>query len=205
MTCLNVNFFKINFIYLFIYYFRLHWVFVAVRGLFSSCGERGLLFIAVRGFLIRWLLLLHSTGSRRVGFSSCGIQTQQLWLMGSRVQAQQLWCTGLVAPRHVGLPGPGLEPVSPALAGGLLTTVPPRKPLSVNFIPLQCPTSLFSLSVTPICHMLDLLVTSSNSLCLSLHFPISFLFVLSLLFSISLSFYVSSAVIFSILVFQSFC
>ena len=27
------------------------------------------------------------------------------------------------------LPGPGLEPVSPALAGGFLTTVPPRKSL----------------------------------------------------------------------------
>ena len=26
------------------------------------------------------------------------------------------------------LPGPGLEPVSPAFAGGFLTTVPPRKP-----------------------------------------------------------------------------
>ena len=28
------------------------------------------------------------------------------------------------------LPGPGLEPVSPALAGGFSTTVPPGKPLS---------------------------------------------------------------------------
>ena len=28
------------------------------------------------------------------------------------------------------LPGPGLEPVSPALAGGFLTTVPPGKPVS---------------------------------------------------------------------------
>ena len=27
------------------------------------------------------------------------------------------------------LPGPGLEPVSPALAGGFLTTVPPGKPI----------------------------------------------------------------------------
>ena len=27
-----------------------------------------------------------------------------------------------------GLPGPGLEPVSPALAGGFLTTAPPGKP-----------------------------------------------------------------------------
>ena len=31
------------------------------------------------------------------------------------------------------LPGPGLEPVSPALAGGFLTTEPPRKPRPVNF------------------------------------------------------------------------
>ena len=35
------------------------------------------------------------------------------------------------------LPGPGLEPVSPALAGGFLTTVPPGKPsgriLNVGF------------------------------------------------------------------------
>ena len=30
----------------------LHWVFVAARGLFSSCGERRLLFIVVRGLLI---------------------------------------------------------------------------------------------------------------------------------------------------------
>ena len=28
------------------------------------------------------------------------------------------------------LPGPGLKPVSPALAGGFLTTVPPGKPLN---------------------------------------------------------------------------
>ena len=30
------------------------------------------------------------------------------------------------------LPGPGLEPVSPALAGGFLTTAPPGKP-DINF------------------------------------------------------------------------
>ena len=40
-------------IYLFIYfYFWLRWVFVAARGLFSSCGEWGLLFVVVRGLLI---------------------------------------------------------------------------------------------------------------------------------------------------------
>ena len=56
-------FFKIN---LFIY-FWLHWVFVAVHRLFSSCGEWGLLFLAVRGLQLRWFLLLRSTGSRRAG------------------------------------------------------------------------------------------------------------------------------------------
>ena len=32
-----------------------------------------------------------------------------------------------------GLPGPGLEPVSPALAGRFLTTVPPGKPKVSHF------------------------------------------------------------------------
>ena len=31
------------------------------------------------------------------------------------------------------LPGPGIEPVSPALAGGFPTTVPPGKPLVYLF------------------------------------------------------------------------
>ena len=40
-------------IYLFIYLFVwLCWAFVAARGLFSGCGEWGLLFVAVRGLLI---------------------------------------------------------------------------------------------------------------------------------------------------------
>ena len=36
------------------------------------------------------------------------------------------------------LPGPGLEPVSPALAGGFLTTVPPGKPLVLVLHPHLC-------------------------------------------------------------------
>ena len=32
------------------------------------------------------------------------------------------------------LPGPGLEPVSPALAGGFLTTAPPGKPKMSAFL-----------------------------------------------------------------------
>ena len=33
-------------------FFWLHWVFIAAHGLFSSCGKRGLLFVAVHGLLI---------------------------------------------------------------------------------------------------------------------------------------------------------
>ena len=73
------------------------------------------------------------------GFSWCGVQAlgaqaQQLWLVGSRAQAQQLWCTSLVAPWHVDLPRPGLEPVSPALAGGFPTTVLPGKSRHIHTI-----------------------------------------------------------------------
>ena len=48
------------------------------------------------------LLLLRSTGSRLVSFSSCGTWVQQLQPQGSRVLAQYMGSTGLVAPRHVG-------------------------------------------------------------------------------------------------------
>ena len=70
-------------------------LFLAALGLpccvqaFSSCGKQGLFFIVVHELLIRWFLLLWSTGSRCMGFISCG-----MW-------AQELWHMGLVAPRHV--------------------------------------------------------------------------------------------------------
>ena len=47
---LGRKFFLKKFFYLF--YFLLHWVFIAAHGLFSSCGEQGLLFVAVCGVLI---------------------------------------------------------------------------------------------------------------------------------------------------------
>ena len=49
------------------------------------------------------------------------------WLRfaGSRTQAQQLWQRGLIAPGIWNLPGPGIEPLSPALAGRFFTTEPP--------------------------------------------------------------------------------
>ena len=45
-----------------------------------------------------------------------------------RTGAQQLLC-GVWNP-----PNPGIQPVSPAFAGGLLTTRPPRTPTIVPFV-----------------------------------------------------------------------
>ena len=103
-----ILFFK-KFIYLFIY------LFLAVLGLcfcaraFSSCGKRGPLFILVRGpFIVATSLVAeHRLQTRRL--SSCG--SRAYLLRGMR-----------------DLPRPGLEPVSPALAGRLSTTAPPGKP-----------------------------------------------------------------------------
>ena len=60
---LGIFFFKI--------YFWLHWVFIAAHrlSLVAASGDHPLLWCV--GFSLRWLLLLWSTGSRRVGFSSC--------------------------------------------------------------------------------------------------------------------------------------
>ena len=76
---------------------------------FSSCGERGPLFIAVRGPLTiaASLVAEHRLQTRRL--SHCGSRAQSL---------RSMWDP----------PRPGLEPVSPALAGRFSTTAPPGKP-----------------------------------------------------------------------------
>ena len=76
---------------------------------FSSCGKRGPLFIVVRGPLTvaASLVVEHRLQMRRL--SSCGSRAQFL---------RGMW----------DLPRPGLEPVSPALAGRFSTTAPPGKP-----------------------------------------------------------------------------
>ena len=80
----------------------------------SSCGERGPLFIAVRGPLTVAAspVAEHRLQTRRL--SSCGSQAQLL---------RGMW----------DLPRPGSEPVSPALAGRFSTSVPPGKPLLLFF------------------------------------------------------------------------
>ena len=79
---------------------------------FSCCGAQALgtqaSVVVARG--------LSSCGSRALEcrLSSCGARD---WLL------RGMW----------DLPGPGLEPMSPALAGGFLTTAPPGKPLFFIF------------------------------------------------------------------------
>ena len=58
-------------------------------------ASEGYSLVAMLGFLLQWLLLWWSPGSRAWGL-------QELRLPGPRAQAQELWHTGLVAPRHVG-------------------------------------------------------------------------------------------------------
>ena len=81
---------------------------------FSSCGKRGPLFITVHGPLpiAASLVAEHKLQTRRL--SNCGSRAQLL---------RSMW----------DLPRPGLEPMSPALAGRFSTTAPPGKPEPTKF------------------------------------------------------------------------
>ena len=107
-------------------YFWLRWVFVAVRRLSLVAASGGYSSLQCTGFSLRWLLLLWSTGSRRPGFRSCGSRALERRL--SSCGARALLLRGMR-----GRPGPGLEPVCPALAGGFLTTAPAGKPPILPF------------------------------------------------------------------------
>ena len=119
----NRNNRKIFLKYLFIY-FWLCWVFIAACGLSLVVASRGYSSLWCVGFSLRWLLLLRSPGSRHAGVCSCG----------SRALEHRFRSCGSRASLLCGmweLPGPGLEPLSPALAGRFLTTAPPGKPDNV--------------------------------------------------------------------------
>ena len=98
-------------------FFGLRLVFIAACGLSLVAASGGYSSLQCTGFSMRWLLLLRSMGSRRVGFSSCGS-----WPLERRLSSVT---RGLSCSAAWGIfPGPGLQPVSPALAGGFLTTAP---------------------------------------------------------------------------------
>ena len=76
---------------------------------FSSCGKRGPLLIAVHGPLTIVASVVAEHRLQMRSLSNCGSRAQLL---------RGMW----------DLPRPGLEPVSPALAGRLSITAPPGKP-----------------------------------------------------------------------------
>ena len=76
---------------------------------FSSHGKRGPLFIAVRGPLTIAASPVAEYRLQMRRLSNCGSRAQPL---------HGMW----------DLPGPGVEPVSPALAGRFSTTAPAGKP-----------------------------------------------------------------------------
>ena len=80
-------------------------------------------------FLAALGLHCSACASHCIGFSCCGARALGTW--ASVVVAHGLSSCGSRAQLLHGmwdLPGPELEPVSPALAGGFLTTAPPGKP-----------------------------------------------------------------------------
>ena len=84
---------------------------------FSSCSEQGSVCAVVGGLL--------TVGASLAG--EYGLQVCRLWQLlhvGSAVMVQGLSCS----MAHGNLPRPGVEPASPALQGGFLTTGPPGKP-----------------------------------------------------------------------------
>ena len=89
------------------------------------------------GFASQWLLLLQSTGSRRADVSSRGSRAQALVSMWD-------------------LPRPGMEPLSPALAGGFLTAGPPGKSPSLLL------TFPFTLSLHPSLAILSSVTVGQN-------------------------------------------
>ena len=86
-----------------------------VRAL-PSCGKQGPLTIVAS------LVAEHRLQTRRL--SSCGSRAQLL---------RSMW----------DLPRPGLEPMSPALAGRLSTTAPPGKPKTLSVFVLKVNENIF--------------------------------------------------------------
>ena len=105
---MDTGFFFFFFFNLFIYLW-LCWVFISVRGLSLVAASGGHSSLRCAGLSLLRPVPLRSTGSRRAG---------------SVVVAHRLSCSVACGI----FPDQDLNPVSPALAGGFLTTAPPGKP-----------------------------------------------------------------------------
>ena len=99
-------------------------------GLFSSCGTQtshhGGFLVAERGLQSTWASVVVARG-----LSSCSSRALEHRLSSCGTWAQLLHGTW-------DLPGPGIKPVSSALASGFFTTEPPGKPYFSYFRALSC-------------------------------------------------------------------
>ena len=144
------------FIYLFIIYFWLHWVFATACGSLqlrragatphcsvqaSHCS--GLSCCRARALGVRASVVVAR------GLSSCGSQALECRPSSCGARAQLL--RSMWDP-----PGPGLKPMSPALAGRLSTTAPPGKPGKVFESRVRS-----HLSLTQFCHW-PTVITNNN-------------------------------------------
>ena len=76
MKVLNTTELYSFFFLIIFFFFWLRRVFVFVHGLSLVVASGGYSSLRCKGFSLWWLLLLRSTGSRRMGFSSCGTRAQ---------------------------------------------------------------------------------------------------------------------------------
>ena len=101
-----------------------------------------------------WLSLVAGRGScswrLSVGFSCSGFLCCRGQTLAA--QAQWLWFVGLIPPWHVESSGPGVEPMSPALAGRFLSTMPPGKSHACILAGVFCLLSLCVLSYNVLLH-----------------------------------------------------
>ena len=111
----------------YLFYFWLCWVCVVALGLPLVVASRGYSSLQCVGFSCgdfsccgAWALGARASVVVAHGLSSCGSRALEHRLSSCGARASLLRGTW-------DLPGPGLEPVSPALAGGFLTTAPPGK------------------------------------------------------------------------------
>ena len=111
-------------------YFWLHWVCVAAHGLSLVAASRGCSSLRCVGFSLR----CPRCGARTLGARASIVVARGLSSCGSWALERRLSSCGTQAQLLCGmwdLPGPGFEPMSPALAGRFLTTAPPGKSPSV--------------------------------------------------------------------------
>ena len=120
------------------FWFCFCFLFVCVGSSLLRVGFLQLRLIAVCRLLIAVASLVAEHGLQ-------AHRLQQLWHVGSVVVAH-----GLSSSTVCGIfPDQGSKPVSPALAGGFLTTAPPGKPGPLEFeTPLETPKQLSSAQVT---------------------------------------------------------